>query len=91
MKRSSVSTKPFTLIARCAAGNAMRAGLLVCATLLCVRVGAQVSGGALSGTVTASQLAVPKARVTLRNVATGVELDLPPRVRQIVKTHVTVR
>jgi hypothetical protein len=51
----------------------MRTGLLVCAILLCVRAGAQVSGGALSGTVTASQLAVPKARVALRNVATGVE------------------
>jgi hypothetical protein len=49
------------------------AGVLACANLLCVRANAQVSGGTISGAVTsASQAAVPNARVTLREVATGV-------------------
>ena len=47
--------------------------LLVFSCLLCVRANAQVSGGAISGAVTnVSQAAVPNARVTLRDVATGV-------------------
>lgn len=50
------------------------AGLLVCSTLYCSRANAQVPEGAISGTVTsASQLAVPNARVTLKNVATDAE------------------
>ena len=49
------------------------AGLLAATSLLCVRVNAQVAGGAISGAVTnTSQAAVPNARVTLRDVATGV-------------------
>src|ERR1700674_1277582 len=49
------------------------AGLLVFPDLLGVRANAQVSGGTISGTVTgATQLAMPNARVTLKNVATGV-------------------
>src|ERR1700693_5133867 len=48
------------------------AGLLAFPDLLGVRANAQVSGGTISGTVTgATQLAMPNARVTLKNVATG--------------------
>jgi len=51
----------------------LAAGLLAFPDLLCVRANAQVSGGAISGAVTnASQAAVPNARVTLRDAATGV-------------------
>src|SRR5712691_11036527 len=47
--------------------------LLAFSCLFCVRATAQVSGGAISGAVTtASQLAMPAARVTLKDVATGV-------------------
>jgi len=47
---------------------------LACAYLLCVRAEAQVAGGTLSGTVTTtSQLAMPNARVTVKNLATGAE------------------
>ena len=49
------------------------AWLLAFAGLLCGRAGAQVVSGELSGAVTAtSQLAMPNARVTIKNVATGV-------------------
>src|ERR1700674_972052 len=49
------------------------ASLLAFPDLLWVRASAQVSGGAISGAVTnASQAAVPNARVTLKDVATGV-------------------
>src|SRR6266849_2363980 len=48
------------------------AGLLAFPDLLGVRANAQVSGGAISGAVTgATQLAMPNAHVTLKNVATG--------------------
>ncbi|HEV2202495.1 MAG TPA: carboxypeptidase regulatory-like domain-containing protein [Bryobacteraceae bacterium] len=47
--------------------------MLTLASLLCVRVNAQVSGGTLSGAVSASDLALPNVRVTLKNVATGAE------------------
>ena len=47
--------------------------LLAFSDLLCLRANAQGSGGALSGTVTnGAQVAIPNARVALRNVATGV-------------------
>ena len=49
------------------------AGLLVCASLLGVPVDAQVAGGVLSGAVTNAELAMPNARVTIKNVSTGVE------------------
>jgi hypothetical protein len=49
------------------------ASLLMLPNLLCVQAHAQVAGGALTGTVTdTSQVAMPNARVTLKNVATGV-------------------
>src|SRR5260370_14434210 len=49
------------------------AGLLVFASLLRVGANAQVAGGNISGTVTnASQVALPNAQITLKNVATGV-------------------
>src|SRR6266853_3012651 len=48
------------------------AGLLAFPNLLGVRANAQVAGGTISGVVTgATQLAMPNARVTLKNVATG--------------------
>src|ERR1700720_2926452 len=48
------------------------AGLLTFPNLLGVRANAQVSGGTISGAVTGgTQLSVPDARVTLKNVATG--------------------
>jgi len=48
------------------------AGLLAFPDLLGVRANAQVSGGTISGAVTgATQLAMPNAHVTLKNVATG--------------------
>jgi hypothetical protein len=40
---------------------------------MCTGADAQVAGGVLSGAVTASERAVPNAKITLRNVATGVE------------------
>jgi hypothetical protein len=49
------------------------AGLLAFSNLVCIGLNAQVSGGALSGTVTdVSQAAIPNVRVTLTNVATRV-------------------
>jgi hypothetical protein len=51
----------------------LRASLLAFFTLLCIRTNAQVSGGALSGTVTiASGTGILNARVTLKNGATEV-------------------
>jgi hypothetical protein len=48
------------------------AGLLAFPDLLGVRASAQVAGGTISGAVTgATELAMPNARVTLKNVATG--------------------
>ncbi|HEV2202496.1 MAG TPA: carboxypeptidase regulatory-like domain-containing protein [Bryobacteraceae bacterium] len=52
---------------------AQLAGLLALASLLCVRVDAQVAGGTLSGAVGTADLALPNVRVTLKNVATGAE------------------
>jgi hypothetical protein len=52
------------------------AGMLACANLPATRARAQVAGGSLSGAVTASQQTVPNARVTLKNVATGVEREV---------------
>ena len=47
--------------------------LVAFSSFLEVRANAQVPGGAVSGTVTnGSRIAVPNARVTLKNVATGV-------------------
>jgi carboxypeptidase family protein len=51
----------------------LAASLVAFPALLSVRANAQVSGGTVSGTVSsASQLAMPNARVTLKDVATGV-------------------
>ena len=49
-------------------------GLMVSSSLFNIQANAQVLGGTISGAVTnASQLAVPNARVTLKNVATDAE------------------
>src|SRR5947207_11378976 len=49
-------------------------GLLAFSNILCVSLNAQVSSGALSGTVTdtASQAPIPDAQIKLINMATGV-------------------
>jgi hypothetical protein len=55
----------------------LRASSLALFTLLCVRTDAQVSGGALSGTVAIeSGTGILNARVTLKNAATGVSREI---------------
>jgi hypothetical protein len=50
------------------------AGVLLLGILISVPVGAQVAGGALSGTISdPSGAGIPQARIVIRNVATGVE------------------
>jgi hypothetical protein len=48
-------------------------GFVACTSLLCICAKAQGASGVLSGTVAASQFAIPEARVKLRNGDTGVE------------------
>ena len=71
VKLSSPRTESFTLFTRRVL--AQLALTMACAYLMRVGADAQVAGGVLSGAVTASERAVPNAKVTLRNVATGVE------------------
>jgi hypothetical protein len=71
VKFSSPGTESFTLSSRRVL--AQFAGMLACVNLICAGANAQVAGGVLSGFVTAAQRAMPNARVTIRNVATGVE------------------
>jgi hypothetical protein len=52
---------------------AQLAEIIACAYLMCVGADAQVAGGVLSGAATASERTLPNARVTIKNVATGVE------------------
>jgi hypothetical protein len=50
---------------------------LLLSILLSLPVGAQVAGGALSGTITdPSGAGIPQAQITIKNVATGVERDI---------------
>src|ERR1700688_3159211 len=49
-------------------------GMMASSSLFYIQANAQVLGGTISGAVTnASQLAVPNARITLKNVATDAE------------------
>jgi len=53
------------------------ASLLLLAVLVSLPVGAQVAGGALSGTITdPSGAGIPQAQITIKNVATGVERNI---------------
>jgi len=53
------------------------AAALLLAVLVSLPVGAQVAGGALSGTITdPSGAGIPQAQITIKNVATGVERNI---------------
>src|SRR6478736_3205774 len=63
------------------------AGWLALPGLLAVRANAQVAGGTISGAVTTgSQLAMPNARVTLKEVATGVSRAVTTGARGLYTT-----